>query len=132
MRMSAMGELAKIYLFELIFNKNQNSWIKKLMDAIENANKASQRKYLNESAQIILRSDSKNHLDMSKSVDLATIGQALIIQTKHLEECFQNSQKSLKNSEQSNSQDDEDCTMSINTLSRLVSQLTVSFAIELN
>lgn len=75
---------------------------------------------LNDSAQLILRSDSKNHLDMSKTVDLAIIGNALIAQTRQLEQCFQNSMMSSETSEV------EDFSLSINTLGRLISQLTVS------
>lgn len=56
---------------------------------------------------------------MSKTVDLAVIGNALIAQTKQLEHCFQNSMMSSEASEV------EDFSLSINTLGRLISQLTV-------
>lgn len=71
-----------------------------------------------------MRSDSKNQLDMSKTIELSSIGQAMIKQTKLIEECFQNSHYSFRNSESSND-DVESLSMSINTLGRLVSQLTV-------
>jgi hypothetical protein len=62
---------------------------------------------------------------MVKPVDLAAIGQALFAETKQIEECFQNSQMALRNSEQCNNVIVDNFSTSLNTLNRLVSQLTV-------
>lgn len=63
---------------------------------------------------------------MTKPIDLAAIGQAIIAQTKQIEECFQNSQQILRSSGQENNIDVDNFSTSIHTLNRLVSQLTVS------
>lgn len=80
-------------------------WIQKINDAVESATKNLRKRTLSETAQKVLRSDSKGKMDMTKPVDLAAIGQAVIAQTKQIEECFQNSQQILRSSEQCNNVD---------------------------
>lgn len=122
-----MSSVGQIIFLNFKINKIISSWIQKINDAVECATKNCTKRTLSETVQKVLRSDSRGQLDMAKPVDLKAVGQAIISQTKLIEECFQNSQVALRNSEQCNNVDVDNFSTSIHTLTRLVSQLTVKF-----
>lgn len=103
-------------------------WILKISNAIEKVNEKLKikRNPSAESAQSMLRHESKINLPMTKHSELATISQALYTQAKHIEEWVNAAQRNLNcDSQGSESKDADTISICLSTFNCLISQLTV-------
>ncbi|KAG5673632.1 hypothetical protein PVAND_003661 [Polypedilum vanderplanki] len=124
---------ANSQMIELIVKSEveAETWIRNINDAVAKANNTItlKRRSSAESAQAMLRSESKS---LKKQSDLASIAKTLQIQAKFTEEWIQAAQQKMKmtqsNWDQNSLCEVDNINITVNTLNRLISQLSIKIA----